>query len=140
MKCGFCEIIAGRAPVYILYESEKVIAFLDINPVTSGHTRVVPREHVMRLDDIKDLSLMQEMMAAMIHLSRRMLNRGICEEFSVLQANGIWANQSIAHVHFHLISRHEGDGVHLHLPTNVQDAKNENLQKFWLLMREENWQ
>src|SRR5690606_13588944 len=122
MKCGFCEIIAGRAPAYILYESEKVIAFLDINPVTSGHTLVVPREHIMRLDDIKDPSLMQEMMAAMIHLSRRMINRGICEDFSVLQANGKWASQGISHVHFHLIPRYEGDGVHLHFPKNMHDS------------------
>lgn len=94
----------------------------------------------MRLDDIKDPSLMQEMMAAMIHLSRRMINRGICEDFSVLQANGKWASQGISHVHFHLIPRYEGDGVHLHFPKNMHDSRKENLQKIWQLMREENTQ
>lgn len=133
MTCIFCDIIAGDVPAYTVYETENVIAFLDINPITSGHTLVVPRKHIPRLNLMTDFDIAAELMDALIHLSSLMIERGICEDFSILQANGQYADQGIPHLHCHLIPRYRGDGVALNLPTDPEAARKDNMEKIWML-------
>lgn len=135
MNCIFCEIIAGRLPAYKIYETNHVIAFLDINPVTPGHTLIVPRKHIPRLDLVTDPACSRELMDTIIHLSSLLIQRGIAKDFTVYQANGKHAEQEISHLHFHLIPRFAGDDVQIQLPTNGDAGKKENLEKVWRLLK-----
>ncbi len=61
-ECIFCKIVDGNIPNYTVYEDDNVLALLDIFPHAKGHTVVVPKEHVVNLEDLtekqwKDISL-----------------------------------------------------------------------------------
>ena len=117
-ECLFCKIAAGDLPAQVVYESEHCIAFLDIAPLSDGHTLVIAREHFSRIEEMPA--------AAAAHLFEvvPMLARAVCEAtnapaLNVLQNNGPQSGQSVPHVHVHLIPRAEGD--HLGYRWNAGD-------------------
>jgi histidine triad (HIT) family protein len=106
--CIFCSIVAGVEPVHVIAESERALAFLDINPATEGHTLVIPRTHAA---DIWDLdpedgraawSLGQEVAAL---LRERLAPDGM----TLFQANGRAGWQHVFHFHLHVVPRWQGD-------------------------------
>jgi len=110
--CIFCKIVAGRVPAAMLLETEKVVAFLDINPVNQGHALVVPRRHVERLWELS-----QDELHSCIFASQR-VGRAVMEVtesagLNLLQNNHECAGQIVQHVHFHLIPRRPDDGFSL---------------------------
>jgi histidine triad (HIT) family protein len=104
----FSKIIRGEIPCHKLYEDEHVLAFLDINPLSPGHTLVIPKEPAVTLDELSD-----EAAAAigrvLPRLSRAVLKATGAREYNVLQNNGAGAHQAVFHVHFHIIPK-LGDG------------------------------
>ncbi len=60
--CIFCKIIKGEVPCTKVYEDEDTLAFLDINPITKGHTLVIPKEHAKTIDKLSDDSLNKTML------------------------------------------------------------------------------
>ena len=109
-NCIFCTIIAKRAPAAIVYESDGAIAFLDIHPVTEGHTLVIPKKHCRNLFDLDDASG-----AAVMHASRvvaRALRKAFnADGLTVLQSNERAGGQDVFHYHAHLAPRFVGDGL-----------------------------
>ena len=108
--CIFCKIIAGEIPSHKVYEDESVIAFLDINPVSEGHTLVVPKDHFEKFDDCSDI------VAEAIGLRIRKISRAVstatgADGYNLLCNNGLAAGQLVGHVHFHIIPRNNGDGI-----------------------------
>jgi histidine triad (HIT) family protein len=101
MACIFCEIAAGRAPSYKIYEDADSFAFLDINPAAPGHTLVVPKSHAAMIFDIDELSL-RRLTSAVKHVADR-IRKVMGADVSVLQNNGRLAGQGVDHVHFHVI-------------------------------------
>jgi histidine triad (HIT) family protein len=94
-----------------VYEDEHVFAFLDINPCSVGHTLVVPKEQSATLDGLSD-----EASAAvgrvLPRISRAVLAASSARDFNILQNNGEAAFQSVFHVHFHIIPKHnDGSGL-----------------------------
>ncbi len=108
--CIFCRIISGELPAYKIYENDRVLAFLDINPVSSGHTLVIPKAHV---EDIESASFedMQAIALAIKEIGRLLKEKLGCPAYNVSQNNGAAAGQEVPHLHFHLIPRHEDDGL-----------------------------
>ncbi len=107
----FTLIIQGDIPCHKVYEDEDVFAFLDINPASIGHTLVVPKEQSTTLD-----GLSEEASAAvgrvLPKISRAVLAASGATDFNVLQNNGEAAFQSVFHVHFHIIPKHDdGSGL-----------------------------
>lgn len=107
----FTLIIQGDIPCHKVYEDEDVFAFLDINPASIGHTLVVPKEQSTTLD-----GLSEEAAAAvgrvLPKISRAVLAASGATDFNVLQNNGEAAFQSVFHVHFHIIPKHDdGSGL-----------------------------
>ena len=109
----FGKIINGQIPCHKVYEDDKVLAFLDINPLTLGHTLVLPKEPAETLD-----RLSEESAAALGRVLPRICRAVIAvtgvREYNVLENNGASAHQAIAHVHFHIIpkpNRQEGLGI-----------------------------
>jgi histidine triad (HIT) family protein len=105
--CIFCKIITGEIPCFKVYEDDMVLAFEDINPISEGHTLVIPKEHAPNLWEIPEQALAAVSLAAkkIIHAIKEVLNpTGV----ACLQLNGKGANQVVMHYHLHLIPRAGG--------------------------------
>ncbi|MHC4755141.1 MAG: HIT family protein [Planctomycetota bacterium] len=108
--CLFCKIVAGQIPVTKIYEDEDVLAFLDIGPISDGHTLVIPKQHFEKLHDCPPeilgrvcsrLGKIAGAVAAAIH----------SDGYNVLCNNGGAAGQLVEHLHFHIIARKTGDSL-----------------------------
>jgi histidine triad (HIT) family protein len=109
----FGKIARGEIPCNKVYEDEKVLAFLDINPLSAGHTLVVPKEPAETLDQLSDESA-AALGRVLPRLCRAVVAATGVKEYNVLENNGSGAHQAIAHVHFHIIpkpSNREGLGI-----------------------------
>lgn len=99
MDCLFCKITNGEIPSYKIYEDDIVLAFLDINPDSDGHTLIIPKKHFKDLDDIDDETLnhVNKIAKKLKKLLEEKLN---CDGMSLLQNNG--TVQEVKHYHLHL--------------------------------------
>lgn len=109
MACVFCDIRDGKIPSTKVYEDERTIAFMDINPLNDGHILVVPKAHAeniyeMAEEDIKAVAAAARRLAAA--LKKALQPEGL----TLIQANGKAAGQIIGHFHLHLVPRWLGDG------------------------------
>ena len=134
-NCIFCKIVSGDISSYTIYKNEIATAFLDINPVASGHTLVIPNIHFNRLDSIDDEEVMKGLMNAIIKVSNSLVASGICTDFTILSDNGVQAQQDIMHTHFHIIPRHKNEIIELDLPTNKKAANENNLKCIYNLLK-----
>ncbi len=119
----FGKILSGAIPCHKVYEDERVFAFLDINPISLGHTLVVPKEPAGTLDALSD-----ESAAALGRVLPRICRAVIAvtgvREYNVLENNGSGAHQSVAHVHFHIIPKpSHTEGLGLSWPAHALDQK-----------------
>ncbi|WP_040794739.1 HIT family protein [Nocardia higoensis] len=111
--CVFCGIVAGTAPATKVYEDETLCAFLDIRPITRGHTLVVPKRHATELPDL-DPDLGATMFRAGHRLALAVRHGGLASDGAHLVVNdGRAAFQTVGHVHLHVIPRHKGDKLGL---------------------------
>lgn len=107
-SCIFCKIVKGEIPAVKVYEDEKVLAFMDINPINDGHTLVIPKKHAENIFEIspEDLS---EVISVAHKIARAIKNSLNPEGLTVVQLNGRVAGQMVPHFHVHLIPRKEDD-------------------------------
>lgn len=106
--CTFCSIIAREQPAEIVYETDDVLAFMDALPMTPGHTLLVPKLHVRDLYELPP-GQGEPLLAAASVLSRRMVDALSAHGVNVLNNNGVAADQSQFHLHFHVIPRYGND-------------------------------
>lgn len=110
----FTRIIKGQIPCHRIHEDEHVLAFLDINPISEGHTLVVPKEPAETVDKLSDEAA-AAIGRALPRISRAVLKATGATAFNILQNNGREAHQVVPHVHFHIIPRFadraEGGGL-----------------------------
>jgi histidine triad (HIT) family protein len=111
--CLFCRIVAGELPATLVDQSERAVAFLDINPGTRGHSLVVPRVHSRDLQDItaEDLAACAALAQRVARTARARLS-GV-EGVNLLQCSGAAAWQTVFHFHLHVIPRYGGDPLRL---------------------------
>ncbi len=112
MDCIFCKIIAGEIPSHKVYEDDKVIAFLDISPVSDGHTLVVPKAHYELMAEMPEDALNAAVMAVK-RVSQGVLEAVGASSFNLYLNNGKEAGQLVPHFHWHIIPRHSADGLEL---------------------------
>ncbi len=110
--CLFCKFATKQLEPAILFENEKVIAFLDINPAGTqeGHTLVLPKKHFENIFDVNE-DLLRETIAATKKIAIAVKKISGAEGVNILQNNGKAAGQLINHLHFHVIPRKLGDGI-----------------------------
>lgn len=108
--CVFCDIVANRSPAWFLYRDSTACSFLDVEPVRAGHSLVVPNKHVVDLIDEGAATALKGMAEALQFTATLLKKRLHADGISIFQSNGAAAGQSIAHLHFHLVPRHDGDG------------------------------
>ena len=108
MDCIFCKIVAGELPSYKVYEDEKVLAFLDINPVNPGHTLLIPKEHYETTLDTPD-ELLHAMTAAIKKIALAIMRATKADAWNLGANNGAAAGQIVMHTHWHIIPRFSRD-------------------------------
>jgi histidine triad (HIT) family protein len=100
----FARILRGEIPCHRVYEDEHVLAFLDVGPLSEGHTLVIPKEPAATLDRLSDTSA-AAVGRVLPRIARAVLAATGASAFNVLQNNGADAHQAVFHVHFHVIPR-----------------------------------
>jgi histidine triad (HIT) family protein len=109
-ECIFCKIIAGQIPAAKVYEDDNVLVFLDIGPVSEGHTLVAPKQHYQKLHECPP-EVLAEIGARLGKIAEAVASAMNSDGYNVLCNNGRAAGQLVDHLHFHIIPRMTGDGV-----------------------------
>ena len=112
MDCIFCKIVKGDIPCARLYETEHVLAFLDVAPVAPGHALVIPKVHYPTLFDLPE-ELGGRLFAALAPVARAVMAATQATGVNVQMNNYESAGQVVFHAHLHLIPRRAGDGLAL---------------------------
>lgn len=115
MDCLFCKIINKEIEASIVYEDDKCIVVLDIQPVNEGHTMVIPKGHYVTLADCPDeiaRHLMSVLKKFNVAVSKTVKCGGI---FNAIM-NGEEAQQEVFHLHLHIVPRSKGDGFDFIFP------------------------
>ena len=119
----FTRIIRGDIPSHRVYEDEKVFAFLDIAPLSPGHTLVVPKEPAATLDALSEDSA-AALGRVLPRIARAVMAVTGTRDYNVLQNNGASAHQAVAHVHFHVIPKPgNGRGLGIDWPSGRLEAE-----------------
>ncbi|MCH8520187.1 MAG: HIT domain-containing protein [Nanoarchaeota archaeon] len=121
-NCIFCKIVNGEIPAKKIHEDSEFLAFLDINPITKGHTILIPKEHYMMMAFVPDevLGRIQVLAKQLSELLIKSLN---ANDVALIIANGQAAGQQIQHFAIHLIPRYEGDNFKLNLEGEKRDEE-----------------
>ncbi len=111
--CIFCKIVAGELPSSRVFEDNQVLAFLDIRPITPGHTLVIPKQHAPNLAKL-DPGIGGEIFKVGMKIASALRRSGLrCEGVNLWLADGKVAGQDVFHVHLHIIPRFSGDGLRI---------------------------
>ncbi len=113
--CVFCRVAAGEIPSVKVYEDDVTLAFMDIAPLSEGHVLLIPKFHVVAVDQLSADQAAQ-LLRPLPDLVRAVKRTTGCEGLNVLQNNGPIAHQAVMHVHFHIIPRNPDDEFHFNWP------------------------
>ncbi len=108
--CIFCQIIAGRIPATKVFDDDRVLAFMDINPLNPGHLLIIPRRHSPTIYDVEPTDL-AAVFAAAQRLARAIKKALDPPGLNLVQSNNRVAGQIIDHFHLHLIPRWPNDSL-----------------------------
>ena len=109
-KCLFCKMALGQIPVAKIYEDDNVLAFLDIGPISDGHTLVIPKQHYEKIDQCPP-EIVAQVASCIGEIAGAVVGAMNSDGYNVLCNNGRAAGQVIDHLHFHIIPRKLEDGV-----------------------------
>jgi histidine triad (HIT) family protein len=104
--CVFCRIVDGEEPATIVWQDDRSLVIVPLNPVANGHVIALPRQHATDFTD-RWLETANAMYAAFQYAS------GIGDDFNIITSKGRAATQSVFHLHVHVVPRREGDGLAL---------------------------
>ena len=108
--CVFCKMVAGQIPVTKIYEDDAVLSFLDIGPISDGHTLVIPKQHFEKLHECP-AEILGQLASRLGKIAKAVVAAMGSEGYNVLCNNGRAAGQLVEHLHFHIIPRDADDGV-----------------------------
>jgi histidine triad (HIT) family protein len=106
----FDRILDGEIPCHRVYEDDHVLAFLDVGPLSEGHTLVIPKERKAYLHELSD-DQAAAIGRVLPRLARALMRATGASAYNVLQNNGATAHQAVFHVHFHIIPRRDAGGL-----------------------------
>jgi histidine triad (HIT) family protein len=110
--CIFCKIIKGDIPSYTIYQDDKTLAFLDINPNSVGHALVIPKKHVKTIVEMRDEDV--EAVFKSIKKVVKAIDAALTPDgFNLVVNQGEVAGQVVQHFHCHVIPRTAGDGIEI---------------------------
>jgi len=106
--CLFCNIIAGTVPAQKVYEDDTTYAFLDIGPVSKGHTLIVPKEHAVNLTEGSEAAA-TAMMKTVYKIAPGIVKALGASGYNLGMNHGTDAGQLVFHTHVHLMPRYAGE-------------------------------
>ena len=106
MECIFCKIINGELPSYKIYEDDKILAMLDINPYMVGHTLIIPKEHYLDLSTIPT-DILNHIMLKSKEIANLLVEKLDAQGYTLIQNNG--CVQEVKHFHLHIIPKYENE-------------------------------
>ncbi|GHV53784.1 hydrolase [Deltaproteobacteria bacterium] len=109
-KCIFCRIVSGEIPGSRVYEDTHLLAFLDVNPVSRGHTLLIPKGHYETALAVPEY-IGREIMPVVARIGKAVMGAMNADGFNCLQNNFPAAGQIVFHSHWHIIPRVVGDGL-----------------------------
>ena len=113
MASIFTKIIQGEIPCEKIIETDSEIAFLDIMPCAEGHTLVIPKLEVKRLEDLPESEALS-LMRTMQHVAKAVSAAFDGIDYNLILNNGANAGQEVEHVHFHVLPRPQGSSRPFH--------------------------
>ena len=122
MSCIFCDIVDKKIPAYVVGENQNALAFLDINPMSDGHTVIISKKHYANLRECPD-----DVLADMIKLTKEVANKISDSKlkpwgFNYLSNDQEIAGQAVMHIHFHVIPKYgKNEGFTFKLGTHYVD-------------------
>lgn len=124
--CIFCEIAKKNIPSRIVYEDDKTLAFLDLSPINSGHTLIIPKKHFDNFFDLDEetASSLSKTTLKVVHILKDKLGY---KNLNIINNSGEIAGQTVMHVHIHVIPRVENDSLKIEFGKN--EEANNNLDK-----------
>jgi len=117
MSCTFCRILKNELTSSRVFEDEYSLAFLDIPPISEGHTLVVPRRHVESYTDLSQEEVSRLAQVGRVVAKHLKIAVKGCEGVSLSLADGISAGKEVPHAHPHVIPRRSGDGFGWKFPS-----------------------
>ncbi|MEW1795266.1 HIT family protein [Streptomyces niveus] len=121
--CVFCGIARGHVAASVVHEDDRVVAFMDLSPVTPGHVLVVPKSHAEGLVDLPD-DLGVRVWEVGHRVGRALRLSGLrCEGVTLFLADGEAAFQEIFHVHLHVFPRFKGDSFRIDANWQVHERR-----------------
>ena len=112
-NCIFCKIIKGEIPCYKIYEDDKTLAFLDIANDIYGHTLVIPKNHARNILDVSEDDMLT-IMKTIKKISKHYVENCEFDGVNIINANEPAAEQSVFHLHFHILPRKVNDGKQIY--------------------------
>jgi len=106
--CLFCRIASREIPAAIVYENDQVLAFLDIGPVSEGHTLIVPKVHAENLS-AGSVQVAEAIMSAVHYLAPKIMHAVGAAGYNLGMNHGAIAGQEVMHTHVHIMPRKEGE-------------------------------
>ncbi len=108
--CIFCKIIRGEIPSFKIFEDDEILAFMDVNPIATGHALVIPKFHS------KDIHETPAEWVGIAFAGAKLVARAVEKTLepagiNIVQANGPGAKQSVFHLHVHVMPRSMDDGL-----------------------------
>lgn len=117
-SCLFCKIIQGSIPCKKVFENAHVLAFLDIGPLSLGHTLVIPKYHGAKLHEVPD-----DYLSHLLPAAKRIATALGTSDYNILQNNGRMAHQAVDHVHVHVIPKaNESEGLTMEWDTKKYES------------------
>lgn len=105
-NCIFCKLANGDIPTNKIYEDDLFTVILDADPVSKGHTLILPKNHYANIYELGDKEA-EAIFPLAKKLAKHMKEVLHCDGFNILQNNGETAGQSVFHFHMHLIPRYK---------------------------------
>ncbi|PIR66719.1 MAG: HIT family protein [Parcubacteria group bacterium CG10_big_fil_rev_8_21_14_0_10_36_14] len=128
MECIFCKITSGELPAEKIYETDRILAFLDIRPTNPGHVLVIPKEHHKNLIDTPD-KLLCEIILAIKKIAPATVKATNAGGYNLVVNSESVAGQIIFHTHFHIIPRLIGDGHEIWHGKPYSEGEIENIAR-----------
>jgi histidine triad (HIT) family protein len=112
MDCIFCQIVSGKIPSFKIYEDDQFLGFLDIKPLNSGHSLLIPKAHYRWVYDVPESGHYWEIAKTIALHTRKVLG---CDYISFLTMGN-----EVPHAHIHIIPRFFNDGHRHGIDTNLR--------------------
>ncbi|CUA77240.1 hypothetical protein RSOLAG22IIIB_06596 [Rhizoctonia solani] len=122
--CIFCDIISGQSPCYKLYETDQIIAILDIQPIRRGHALVIPKRHIQRLSELP------AELAGVLGTAVSQVANAICQGLGISALNVVCNQeyaQAVPHVHYHIVPAPDLSDTKPNVPSESHPTENDSI-------------